>query len=367
MGVCPAGKQMGREDPRLANRWNGVRPTSHSVAFSRMPNGTANFIAPLLTPQGHVRLALDSDAPPLPAGLAQRLIEAFGRGSGHGLLHLGAAEVGSILPPAWAWWRDFAARYVTALCATPEGNAIATPNDQALDALIADAPPMTGVEYMTTEVLTTLWASLDTALPIELVTSKVPLQEFLKARHGTSSDLESGRPGPFQSRGEPERCRGAVRLSRQLHLAHVSVRQSATPAAFEGAGRVLGWNESGTAAFPADARAAHGGAVRTAARDGGIWRDLSPAALAARRCPSIPRRCAEAGGSRHHCACPGDVAGWPSRPLTGQSQHRRTPAGGLGAGQPRGGPQDHIAPESASRRSAAVPAYPFRAASMPGG
>jgi non-specific serine/threonine protein kinase len=98
-------------------------------------------------------------------------------------LHLGAAEVGSILPPSWAWWRDFAARYVTALCATPEGDAIGAPDKRALDALIADAPPMTGAEYLTTEALIAIWAELDTALRDELVASNGPLQEFLSSLH----------------------------------------------------------------------------------------------------------------------------------------------------------------------------------------
>lgn len=141
------------------------------------------FLAPLLTPQGHLLLVPDAEAPPLSAALQQRLTDAFALGSGHGLLHLGAAEVGSVLPPSWAWWREFAARYVTALCATPEGGAIAAPDDQVLDALIADAPPMTGAEYLTTEVLVTLWADLDTTLRDELAASKSSLQEFLKARH----------------------------------------------------------------------------------------------------------------------------------------------------------------------------------------
>jgi non-specific serine/threonine protein kinase len=148
-----------------------------------MSIAATDFLAPLVTPHGHLRLAPDSDAPPLPAALAQRLSAAFAHGSGHGLLHLGAAEVGSILPPSWAWWRDFAARYVTALCATPEGDTIATPDDEALDALIADAPPMTGAEYLTTEVLIAFWTELDTALRDELVASKGPLQEFLRSFH----------------------------------------------------------------------------------------------------------------------------------------------------------------------------------------
>jgi non-specific serine/threonine protein kinase len=139
----------------------------------------------LLTPHGQLLLAPDSDEPALPAELQHRLADAFALGIGHGLLHLGATEVGTVLPPALAWWRDFASRYVTALCATHEDAdmAIAAPDDQALHALIADAPPMRGAEYLTTEVLETLWSELDTALRVELAAAKRPLQDFLKARH----------------------------------------------------------------------------------------------------------------------------------------------------------------------------------------
>ena len=94
-----------------------------------MSSAATEVLAPLLTPHGHLLQVPDSDAPTLPAALHQRLTDAFALGSGPGLLQRGAAEVGSILPPSWAWWRDFAARYVTALCATPEGGAIATPED----------------------------------------------------------------------------------------------------------------------------------------------------------------------------------------------------------------------------------------------
>lgn len=148
-----------------------------------MSIAAAEVLVPLLTPHGHLRLVPDPDAPPLPAALAGRLRDAFACGSGHGLLHLGGAEVGSILPPSWAWWRDFAARYVTALCAMPEGGAVAVPNDRALDALIADAPPMMGAEYLTTEVLIALWEEIDAALRDELVAAKGTLQAFLKSLH----------------------------------------------------------------------------------------------------------------------------------------------------------------------------------------
>jgi hypothetical protein len=34
------------------------------------------------------------------------------RGSGHGLLHLGGAEVTTALLPAFAYWRELGTRYV---------------------------------------------------------------------------------------------------------------------------------------------------------------------------------------------------------------------------------------------------------------
>jgi superfamily II DNA or RNA helicase len=148
-----------------------------------MSHADIDRLAPLLTPRGHLLLAPDVDAPPLSAPLHQRLSYAFELGSGHGLLQLGAAEVGSVLPPAWAWWRDFAVRYVTARCATPDGDAVNAPSTLSLDALIATAPPIVGAEYLTVDVLTALWADLNVALRLEWAASKESLQAFLKSRH----------------------------------------------------------------------------------------------------------------------------------------------------------------------------------------
>jgi len=150
-----------------------------------MPPTAAGALAPLLTPQGHLRLTADADAPPLPAALHDRLAAAFAVDTGHGLLQLGASEVGCALPPALAWWRDFAARYMTALCATPEGGEIAVtaPDEARLWVMLADLPPMTGWEYFTANVLAKLWAELDAALRADLAVSKLKLQEFIKARY----------------------------------------------------------------------------------------------------------------------------------------------------------------------------------------
>ncbi|MGH6813497.1 MAG: hypothetical protein ACREDM_14550, partial [Methylocella sp.] len=68
-----------------------------------------------LTPQGKLVFEDIGDAPGLDARAAVRLRDAFARGSGEGLWRLGAGEIGENLPPVFVWWRDFAARFVTAL------------------------------------------------------------------------------------------------------------------------------------------------------------------------------------------------------------------------------------------------------------
>src|SRR5205823_13564457 len=96
-----------------------------------------------LTPHGHLFLTHDADAPRLDERLHDRLRRAFERGPGHGLLLLGADEVGTVLPPVHSYWREFGARYVTALC-TQQAAPIAAPASDELDRIARAAPPMMG-------------------------------------------------------------------------------------------------------------------------------------------------------------------------------------------------------------------------------
>jgi hypothetical protein len=72
-------------------------------------------LEPVLTPHGLLTLREIGEAVALESELALRLKKAFARGSGHGLLWLGASEVGTALPPALSYWRELGVRYVTAL------------------------------------------------------------------------------------------------------------------------------------------------------------------------------------------------------------------------------------------------------------
>ena len=147
------------------------------------------FLAPTLTPHGRLTLAQDDDAATVEAELAQRLQNAFARGSGHGLLQLGANEIGVALPPTLSYWREFAAQYVTAVCTLPDTNAapskahVPVPPNSELDQLVLAAPPMTGAEYLTATVLSALWQELDAAFRLELSESKCGVEEFLKRRN----------------------------------------------------------------------------------------------------------------------------------------------------------------------------------------
>ena len=142
-----------------------------------------------LSPHGHLVLAHEEGAPSLDAALARRLRDAFERGPGHGLLQLGADEAGTALPPVYSYWREFGARYVTALCTQPDVEAPAQklrvphPAGDELSWMALAVPPMAGAEYLTASVLDALWLELDAAFRLELSESACGVQEFLKRRN----------------------------------------------------------------------------------------------------------------------------------------------------------------------------------------
>ncbi len=124
-----------------------------------------------LTPRGRLVCEPAAEVPALDLGVAARLGAAFAKGRGAGLLQLGGAEVGQALPPAFAWWRGFAGRYVVALChhgeaADPGAQMpkIPPPAEGELATLVLTAPLMPGAEYLDTAMLRQLWAELARAM-----------------------------------------------------------------------------------------------------------------------------------------------------------------------------------------------------------
>jgi superfamily II DNA or RNA helicase len=155
-----------------------------------MKNGESAMLwALVLTPHGVLTLRRSGDGVSLEPERASRLEKAFAKGPGHGLLCLGADEVGTVLPAVLSYWREFGSRYVTELCALPgigEGRAkppVPVPANRELEQMAFAVPPMAGAEYLTTSFLAGLWHQIDVAFDAELAAAKFTVQEFLKGRH----------------------------------------------------------------------------------------------------------------------------------------------------------------------------------------
>ncbi|MFL5338187.1 MAG: DEAD/DEAH box helicase [Geminicoccaceae bacterium] len=195
-----------------------------------------------LTPHGHLVCELVADAPGLDEALAARLGEAFARGSGDGLLRLGAGEVGQALPPVFVWWRDFASRYVAALCVHAAGvesgqadviipPEVPPPDQAELASLVLTAPLMPGAEYLTPEVLRDLWAAMARSLGTVLAASGTGLQELLKQLNPAWNLVGRVHFNLAENRRDPEApfafmATYASQLSAQARVQHLPLGQA---------------------------------------------------------------------------------------------------------------------------------------------
>jgi non-specific serine/threonine protein kinase len=144
----------------------------------------------ILTPHG---LLLVENAPPpspwLEVETGRRVAAAFAESAARGLLHLGTRELNAALPPAGAWWRELARRFLTQLCHTAgleqaqELAALPPPAEADLSALADTAPPMRGGEYLNAEVLARLWRSLDELVRVEIAKHPQGAGAWLKESH----------------------------------------------------------------------------------------------------------------------------------------------------------------------------------------
>jgi non-specific serine/threonine protein kinase len=195
-----------------------------------------------LTPRGHLWLEEANDAPALDGTVAARLARAFARGTGYGLLQLGAGEIGQSLPPAFVWWRDFAVRYLEAVCLHGSGGAGETPFAAALSALappaetelatfVLTAPMMPGAEYLTATILRELWADLSTAFTASFTAAGTDLQAFLKTLNPAWNLIGRVHFNLAENRRDPEwpfafLATYTTRLSAQARAQHVPLGQA---------------------------------------------------------------------------------------------------------------------------------------------
>jgi len=140
-----------------------------------------------LTPSGNidVRPGPPGEGPPMTAAVVQRILDAFNAGRGHGVLHLGAGEVGTELHPTLSYWRDIGQVFVAGVCGAldptePKALVVPHPAPDEIEGFVQSAPPMQGSELITAEMLNALWSDLGKALAVEAARFSDGVQGYLK-------------------------------------------------------------------------------------------------------------------------------------------------------------------------------------------
>src|SRR5713226_6533728 len=193
-----------------------------------------------LSPHGRLSVEEQDDGSEIDAAASIRLIDAFARGTGYGLVWLGAAEVGQALPPLFVWWRDFAALYVGSLCLHASGleaeervklPIIPAPTAAELSSLVLTAPIMAGAEYLTEEVLLALWDEMERAFAASLAAAKVGLQAFLSTLNRAWNLVGRVHFNLAENRRDPDQpfafmATYTTRLSAQAKAQHLPLGQA---------------------------------------------------------------------------------------------------------------------------------------------
>src|SRR6266576_1929164 len=193
-----------------------------------------------LTPHGRLSVEDQDDGPDIDAAASIRLIDAFARGTGYGLVWLGAAEVGQAVPPLFNWWRDFAALYVGSLCLHASSSeaeerqklpSVPAPTASELSILVLTTPIMAGAEYLTQDVLLALWDEMGRAFAASLAAAKVGLQTFLTTLNRAWNLVGRVHFNLAENRRDPDQpfafmATYTTRLSAQAKAQHVPLGQA---------------------------------------------------------------------------------------------------------------------------------------------
>ena len=137
-----------------------------------------------LTPAGRLRLQQGDSNATNDAWMA-KVAAGFASSQAAGLFALAATRPDAPPPPSFVFWRDFACRYLTQLCRTPEsvGNQldpIEAPLESELAVMRLSTPPMQGAEYLSVEGLVDLWMQLDAWTRQQIAASTDGLAGWLK-------------------------------------------------------------------------------------------------------------------------------------------------------------------------------------------
>ncbi len=137
-----------------------------------------------ISPQGHL-LVRETPLGTPNQEPSQALLDAYAESAARGMLTSATDEPAAVLPPAFEFARSFARLYLTTLCKAATGEPgkplPELPAPEAdLEQKILQAPPMTGLEYLTPEALSSWWRELDILTRTEVRTHPGGAQGYLR-------------------------------------------------------------------------------------------------------------------------------------------------------------------------------------------
>ena len=191
-----------------------------------------------LTPTGRISIdARSSDAGPmLSVAVQQRILEAFKKGRGHGVLQLGATELSTDLHPSLSYWRDIGNAFVARVCGalepvSRESLIMPGPDPDELAEFTQAAPPMQGAELITPAMLGELWSDIGRALVSESAAFQDGVQGYLKKQDSVWNVLGRVCFHMAENKRDPEHPFAFVatyvhKISKQAKPQHLPLRQA---------------------------------------------------------------------------------------------------------------------------------------------
>ena len=162
------------------------------LSLDRAP-GACNTLICGVTPSGciDVRPGSAEDGPRISATAAQRILDAFRTSRGHGVLQLGAGELGRDLHPTLSYWRDIGQAVVGRVCGAYDpidpshenSLAVPAPTPDEIETYLQSAPPMQGAEFITPALLLELCSEIGQTLTLEAASFKEGLKGYLEKQN----------------------------------------------------------------------------------------------------------------------------------------------------------------------------------------
>ena len=194
----------------------------------------AASLALRVSPTG--KLHLDGPASDGASGVGERIRRALSAGDGAGLLHLGAVEVTSALPPSLSFFRDLSRLFMTRLCGAPylssqrERVELDAPGEE-LASLARAVPPMEGAEYVDVALLARFWDAIDAAFRDELRGFDGPVEAWLLSKNPAWNTVGRVHFHLAENKRDPARpfaflATYATALSAQARVQHAPLGQA---------------------------------------------------------------------------------------------------------------------------------------------